>query len=127
MSRFTGLDPIGRYLPDGINFQLEEPLTYAVGSEDSEELITVPCGFVTDFASIPNFIQLILPNSIGRRAAIIHDYLYRSGGLAGKYTRKQSDEIFLEALEVLGVRFTRRITLYTGVRIGGWAAWKNRI
>lgn len=125
MSRFTSSDPFGHYLPDGVRFQIREDMVYAVGAEFSIELIIVPDGFITDFASIPVPIQAIIPKSIGRRAAILHDYLYFTQGLSGKYSRKECDQIFLEALKVLGVRWTQRQVLYLGVRVGGWVAWNN--
>lgn len=124
MSKFTGPDPLGRYLTNGEDFILCEPLEFFLSKQEGVgESIVVPAGFITDFASIPRIVQLFLPNSIGRRAAIVHDYLYRSRGIKNKFTRKQSDQIFLDALEVLGVRKTRRYLLYFGVRIGGWLPW----
>lgn len=126
MSTFTNPDPKGRYLPDGHRFQLDEELTYAVGAEFSRELITVPAGFITDFASVPRPIQLFLPKSIGRRAAILHDYLYHTKGEAGRYTRREADQIFLEALKVLRVPWLQRFPLYWGVRLGGWVPWSNK-
>lgn len=126
MSAFTQKEnPIGRYLDNGKDFQLLEPLVYHVGEEGSEEVIIVPSGSITDWASIPKFLQPVLPNTYGKRAAIIHDYLYRTNGLGGLYSRKRSDEIFLEALIVLNVPRAIASTLYSGVRIGGWLPWSK--
>ena len=102
-------------------------MVYAVGDEDSAELIVVPSGFITDFASVPLAIQMFLPKSIGRRAAVLHDYLYRTNGEGGRYTRYEADCIFLEALGVLKVRATRRYALYWGVRAGGWCTWSRYV
>lgn len=126
MSNFTSPDPKGNYLPDGHRFQLDEELTYAVGAEFSRELITVPAGFITDFASVPMLVQIFLPKSIGRRAAILHDYLYHTKGECGRYNRRESDGIFLEALAVLKVPWLQRYSLYWGVRFGGWAVWNKK-
>lgn len=126
MSTFTNDDPKGKYLPDGYRFQLDEPLTYAVGDEASPEKITVPAGFITDFASVPRVIQIFLPQSIGRRAAILHDYLYHTHGEGGRYTRREADGIFLEALKVLDVPWYQRFPLFWGVRIGGWVPWSKK-
>lgn len=128
MSKFTEEDePTGRFLPHprGHLFQLLTELVFHVGSEQSPSVVRVPVGTLTDFASIPRTVQLFIPKDIGRRAAIIHDYLYQTRGLGGKYTRKQCDEIFLDALSVLNVDWPTRKTLYAGVRIGGWVAWRN--
>jgi hypothetical protein len=126
MSRFTGPDPIGRYLPDGIRFQLHEDCEFFISKEEGVgESVIAEKGFITDFASIPVCIQPILPQCNGRRAAIIHDKLYQTLGLDGKYTRKQSDQIFYNALSVLEVEYTVKVALYLGVRIGGWLPWMN--
>jgi hypothetical protein len=126
MSAFTQKDnPVGRYLANGKDFLLMQNLVYHVGEEGSEEVIIVPEGSVTDWASIPELIRPLLPNTYGKRAAVVHDYLYRTLGLGGLYDRKRCDEIFLEALKVLGVPWRIRQALYTGVRIGGWVPWSK--
>lgn len=124
MSAFTQREnPIGRYLSDGKQFQLLEQLVYHVGKEDSEEVIIVPEGFVTDWASIPQLLRGIIYDNIGKRAAVVHDFLYRTSGMGGLYTRKRCDEIFLEALLVLKVSSVKARIMYNGVRIGGWKPW----
>jgi len=126
MSAFTQKDnPLGRYLANGKDFQLFENLVYHVGEKGSDEVIVVPSGSVTDWASIPKIIQPLLPNTYGKRAAVIHDYLYRTSGLGGLYSRKRCDEIFLEALIVLEVPKAVAYALYNGVRIGGWKHWNS--
>jgi hypothetical protein len=126
MSRFTDADePLGRYLPGGKLFRLEEPLVYEIGHEGSGQAIVVPKGFVTDFASIPRLSQVLIPKDIGRRAAIVHDWLYATRGCKGTFTRQQCDEIFLEAMQVLRVPWLVRRAMYRAVRLGGWAAWRK--
>ena len=41
-------------------------------------------------------------------------------------TRKQADQIFLEAMGVLGVRKWRKYLMYYAVRLGGWLAWRAK-
>jgi hypothetical protein len=126
MSRFTEEDePTGRFLPhpNGKYFQLLTDVVYHVGKEDSVVFVRVPAGTLTDFASIPRLVQVLIPKDIGRRAAIVHDYLYQETGGKWAFSRKECDEIFLEALNVLKVRWITRTILYTGVRIGGWYPW----
>lgn len=124
MSKFTSnVNPVGRYLENGKDFELLEPIIYHVGQEDSEEVIVVPTGSVTDWASIPEFLHGLISTSYGKKAAALHDYLYRTSGLGGMYNRKRCDEIFLEALTVLNVPWRARQTLYSGVRLGGWLPW----
>ncbi|MBX9706865.1 MAG: DUF1353 domain-containing protein [Caulobacteraceae bacterium] len=61
--------------------ELLEPLEYRVGGEDSGQIIVVPAGFVTDFASVPFGVRNLFP-ALGPwgRPAIIHDFLYRVKG-----------------------------------------------
>lgn len=61
--------------------QTLEPLEYRVGHADSPEVVLVPAGFVTDFASVPFGVRNLFP-ALGRhgRPAIIHDWLYLTVG-----------------------------------------------
>jgi len=124
MSKFTQTEhPLGRYLAGGKLFRLAEAMPYDVGAEGSAVRIIVPAGFVTDFASIPRVAQVIIPKDVGRRAAILHDWLYATNGCRGFFTRAQADAIFLEALGVLNVFPPARWAMYSAVRLGGWWAW----
>jgi hypothetical protein len=109
--------------------RLQAPLMYCVGHEDSEERITVPAGFETDFASIPwGLWNLFPPWGAYARPAIVHDYLYEVGGqIPGRcYTRKQADGIFREAMGVVGVPAWRAAIMYRAVRLGGGSGWGSR-
>lgn len=99
MSRFTQ-SLIVSPLSDGQTWVLLKDFGYDVKEEGSGEVIDVPVGFKTDFASVPRIFWAILPRW-GRygNAAVIHDYCYWSQ----TYSRKVSDQIFLEAMGVLGV------------------------
>ena len=110
-------------LPDGRRWRLVFQFGYDVGYEGSGDRITVPAGFVTDFASTPPPIWTIIPpwGKYGK-AAVIHDYLYQTH----KRTRKQADDIFREAMVVLGVDPVRVFLMYWAVRLFGWAAWHYR-
>jgi hypothetical protein len=99
---------------------VQAAFVYEVGEEGSGERITVPAGYVTDFASVPRlFWRVEPPFGIAAPAAVVHDYLYSSGGLEGRYTRLQADEIFREALAVLGVGVVKRNLMFAAVRVGG--------
>jgi len=83
-------------------------------SEEQEAVIEVPESTLNDLASIPWFLRRVIPvNSSHRQAAALHDYLYGSKGMKGKFTRKQCDDIFLEAM------LSSRRTL--------WAAYTNKV
>lgn len=122
--------------------RLLQPLEYRVGSANSAEVITVPRGFETDFASIPWGIRnLFPPMGPWSRPAIVHDFLYCSRGtgvldtanaphLCGitrlfPYERWEADLIFREAMTVVDppVPAWRRAIMYRAVRLGGWSGW----
>ena len=149
MSSFTSklrVEPVGEK-----NWKLLQSFSYHVGTQHSRTIIKVPRGFITDFASIPQlvisilglvsiltgdvynnlwFVSLgviaILASALlpdwGRwgKAAIIHDYLYHTKQIS----RKMSDLIFLEAMEVLGVSLVERYSMYYAVRLFGWIRWR---
>lgn len=132
--------------------QLCEPLEYHVGHADSPEVITVPAGFETDFASIPwGLWNLFPPLGPWARPAIIHDFLYATqgsgwwappGGCRRKYitgpgwapnrawggsvySRAEADAVFREAMGVVEPKVPtwRREVMYWAVRAGGRRGW----
>jgi Asp-tRNA(Asn)/Glu-tRNA(Gln) amidotransferase A subunit family amidase len=104
---------LARY--DGVKFGYR-----ASGGED----IAVPAGFVTDFASVPwGFWNLEPPLGDAGKAAVVHDYLYATRGLQGRFSRAQADGIFREALRALGVPLCKRALLWAAVRLGGAGGW----
>lgn len=97
---------------------------YEVGGVGSGEVIEVPAGFVTDFASVPEpFWSLEPPLGDAAKAAVVHDLLYATRGLAGRYTRARCDGIFREAMGVLNVPWWKRNLLWAAVRLGGAGGW----
>lgn len=88
--------------------------------------INIPAGFETDFASVPQLLWNLLPPT-GRytRAAVVHDFLYRTPGLC---TRAQADAVLYEAMKFpCHVGFFTRWTIYLGVRVGGHFAYKGQL
>lgn len=83
-----------------------------------DEAITIPAGYVTDFASVPKCLWSLLP-PIGKHneAALVHDYLYDNK--IG--TRKRADDLFLAMMEDSNVHWLPRYVMYYGVR---WFAKK---
>lgn len=110
-------------LPDGLRWKLEEPFEYHIGHENSGEIVYVPEGFITDFASIPKIFYSLVGGPTGRytRAAVVHDYLY----VRGTYSRKRTDEIFYEAMTILKVSYWKRKAMYFAVRLGGRTPWRR--
>lgn len=103
---------------NGEDYRLIKPLLVTVEKETFE----IPEGFVTDCASVPRGMwNLFPPTGSYAKAAVFHDWLYRGG----KVSRKQADELFLDAMECLGEPWLTRYCLYWGVRLGGWMAWDS--
>ncbi len=120
MSSFTSklvLSPINSRF-----WQLEKEFEYKVGDIDSSEIIKVPAGFITDFASVPKIFWSVLPPwGTYVKAAIIHDFLYKRQ----IYSRKKTDQLFLEGMKILKVSNSTRLTMYLAVRIFGNSTWNK--
>ena len=128
MSQFT--EPLCiTQLPGGKLWELTKSFDYHVGSEDSDEVITVPAGFRSDGGSVPPFAWPIVGHPLDEfaAAAFVHDWLYQhpDAGAAKKRKRRRCDQIFLEGLIVLEIGWLRRTTMYSLVRSFGWRAWNK--
>ncbi len=112
-------------LPDGKHWKLHTKFTADIPVEKGVRLrITVPAGFITDFASVPwPFWSFIRPWGKWGKAAVLHDYLYQER--TGAY-RSTADKVFLNAMKLLGVTPWRRTLMYWGVRAFGWLAWRKK-
>lgn len=121
MSKFT--TPLIMELISAKRWIIRETFEYHVGNHPSDEIISVPEGFETDLASIPRgFWWILPPHGKYGKAAVIHDYCYRTAC----YDKKRSDEIFLEGMIVLNVKKWKRNTIYYAVKWFGGLAWKKR-
>ena len=115
----------------GADYEVLEDYTY-----DSDTYkITVLKGFTYDRASIPRIFWVIIDkDSLGNVAPLLHDLLYRSGGvLPGnqispyrKFSRKDTDDLFLEVATKCGVNKWRRELVYQVVRNFGGSSWKEQ-
>lgn len=106
---------------DGVNWVVKEDFDYDIGEIGGEKII-VPAGFRSDLGSVPQiFWNLIPPIGKPLRGYILHDWLYS----CQTFSRFMSDNILLEAMEVAGVGYFKRITIYFAVRLFGWVAWKK--
>jgi hypothetical protein len=90
-------------------------------ADEEEQVITVPAGFSTDFASIKVlhnaflFVLFALVSGYGNYAATVHDWLYTTRQIS----RKRADAVLYRALRAEGVARWRAWLFWTGVRIGG--------
>ena len=104
------------------NWRLHEPLRYQRGT--SGEIIEVPTGFVTDFASVPRWVPFayVIFKDEGRKAATIHDYYYR---VVGK-SKHEADMLFYGALrDSPDVPLWKIYFLYWAVCLLGGFSWKE--
>lgn len=87
----------------------------------TRELIVVPKGYVTDFASVPPAARVAIDvYGSNIEGAVVHDWLYAVGE-PGR--RQKADQIIRYALMEQDVGVVRRNTVYTAVRSGGAAAY----
>ena len=105
---------------DQTTWLLTRPFRYQI--LDTNLVIDVPAGFVTDFASIPRQLwTLVSPHGFYSRASIIHDFLYWDQ----RCTREQADRIMMIAMQESAVGFPERQAIYAGVRAGGQSSWDD--
>lgn len=109
------LDP----LPDGRNWRTEHTFglwTPAMG------LVSVPSGFKTDLASVPQIFWNILP-PFGKysEAAVIHDYCYRTHLVS----RAVADGLLRTGMILCRVPRWQRFVIYWAVRIFGGHAYAD--
>ncbi len=112
LSRFA--DPI-YFLTQPINWRPDP------GQEDVQA-VTVPTGFVTDFASIPRiFWSLVKPDGNYAWAAVVHDYLY----WVQTTSKDVADKTMLYAMEDFGISALTKQSIYQAVHLFGQGAWNE--
>ena len=103
---------------------MSEWLASLWAAEEPRELFRLPREVLPlDGASVPQFLWWLYPPFDGDydAAAVVHDYLYRFGGV----TRAEADAVLREGMEATGTAWRKRILIYAGVRVGGWKPWGN--
>ena len=105
---------------DGEHWFLTQPLEYDIA--ETGAVITVPKGFVTDFASTPSIVWIFLPpwGEYGP-PSVVHDYLYWDQGCK----REEADAIYMIAMKEAGVGSIRRFFIDTGVWLFGSWGWRS--
>lgn len=110
--------------------RLWETLETVVFVLPSGHRIEVPSGFLTDGASVPRPLWWLFPR-VDRymAAAIVHDWLYRTGGKVewqpqalGRY---ECDRIFFLAILACGCSPEAACLMFRAVRIGGWRPFQG--
>lgn len=100
-------------------WSLTQPLSF-----DSKVLggrVTVPVGFVTDFASVPRVpVVYLAEGGRGDKAAVIHDWLYTTQAV----DRATADAVLREALVACGYGTGTAGAFWLAVRAFGGSHWK---
>lgn len=90
--------------------------------QEAFKSVTVPVGFVTDFASIPRiFWSALRPDGTYTYPAIVHDYLY----WMQERPKDDADQILKFGMEDLSVDSVSSIAIYNGVHFFGGSAWDS--
>ena len=112
LSRFS--DPI---------YFLTKPITWKPNpGQEKFQSVTVPIGFVTDFASIPRIFWSVLPpDGTYTYPAIVHDFLYWTQ----TRSRDEADMILKFAMEDFAVGAVASTAIYNAVHIFGGNAWNE--
>ena len=78
--------------------------------------IVVPGGFVCDGASIPKLFWSFIGSPFDRYlfAAVLHDWLVTD---TENFTSKEADDLFLEAMEELGIPMWKRDIMWRAVSL----------
>ena len=92
-------------------------------------IIVVPDGFVTDFESVPRWLPLVYATLYGgaHAAGVVHDMLYQTHIAADQGV---ADDVLYEAMGangpgIVAVAGWKRSVIWTGVRLGGAAAYAS--
>lgn len=124
MSAF--LTPLWLEDVDGDTFIVCAPFRYQ--SDLLKGVVVVPTGTETDLASVPRLLWLFTPKS-GKwnRAAVLHDAGYRhklvtDTGFRIHLVKPLSDQLFLEAMRLSGVRGWLARLMYRAVATFGRTA-----
>jgi hypothetical protein len=102
---------------------LTQPITWQPEpAQDDVQTVTVPVGFVTDFASIPRiFWTALKPDGIYAWAAVVHDYMYWT-----QTTSKEvADKTLLYAMEDFAIPTLTKNAIYQAVHLFGGGSWKE--
>jgi hypothetical protein len=111
-----------RALLDGENWELLRDLVVDVGQPGGKDHIRIKKGFVTDFGSVPGFLQFFVsPQGKSKPAYVLHDWLYRNQ----PYNQLVCDGLLVDAMECLGVGWLQRNLVYRGLRLGGFVTYNR--
>lgn len=108
-------------------------LVHALKYQGQEDTFTIPAGFVTDYATVPDALCWLI-NKTGpgyTKAAVLHDWLLTElaagadpeHGDVPPANSRDADGLFRRVMREEGVPFMRRWLMWTAVR---WASLFNK-
>jgi hypothetical protein len=101
---------------------LSRGIDWSPGPGQNLPPVSVPVGFVTDFASIPRALWTALPRDGDYVwAAVVHDYLY----WYQTTTKDIADDVLNAAMIDFKIPAAERFAIYQGVHLGGTFAWNT--
>ncbi len=99
---------------DPIRWELQRDLVY----EGRRQRFVIPKGYVTDFATVPWFVQWLIPRTgVWTLAAVLHDWLITDEIPAGRISSRDTDGMFRRVLREEGTGPIRRWLMWAGVRL----------
>tara|TARA_R100001086_G_scaffold90820_2_gene44858 strand:+ start:213 stop:629 length:417 start_codon:yes stop_codon:yes gene_type:complete len=112
-------EPLNTFRCGRPEYRLTEEFSFELGGFGSCYFITVPAGYITDFASIPPGARwLFPPNGPWAKAAVIHDYMYEYAA-ENFWRREFCDLVFLNGMRLLKCPKLKSLTMYYTVRLFG--------
>ena len=111
--RCIALPPKKAYRP--LRLELLNPID--VYDESNNHIVTLPQGFISDGASVPNFFHRVFPPfGMYLGAAFVHDYWCEQANKTGEYHyREWGDQHFKEWAMQCGVRSYRATPMASSV------------
>jgi len=124
-----------RWLPGIGQWEITRTFEFHSGMPGSPLLVRCEAGMKTDLASVPLAVRWLVPK-VGRdaQASAVHDRTYRDGMAIVRIGEREqmvpiargvADSLYHEAMVALGVGWWRRKAIYSGLKVGGWAAWNR--
>ena len=112
---------IGRCVTEGVapyRWHLVEDFGY---QSQAGNVLIVPAGFETNFASVPRLLWPILPlsDAVYDKAAVLHDYAVSNRKLIG-YSLMDCHRLFREVLRFSGTGRVKTAVMYTAVVAFNW-------
>lgn len=95
---------------DYLHVETLEPLEYY--DEETDQTITVPAGFRSDYGSIPRLLWALFPPHEYRPEYILHDY----GCVNFSSSRLEWDDRLRRSLEEAGAPYIDTLLIYAAVR-----------